>query len=323
MVERKTAMAGLFEKLSWEDCRLFVALSEQGSLRRAASRSGVSAPTIMRRVERLEAVLGGRLMNRSPDGISLTLLGQSALAIIEKMRSPVLELERLTTQQRSDRIFVSITVTQGLGANWLIPNARAFDERHPLIGLAFRITNELADVMRFDSDLAIQMAPPEAQEAVAIKLGRMHFELFASPDYLSRYGWPSTMEGLRGHRFIEQFDGHVDQGHLTALVPGIRKAQIATMVRGSAGAISAIECGMGIGSLPNYSIAIGNRVEALGLPASAHRDIWLTYNRGIRGTSGLSEVVDWLKSCFSPSKWPCFRDEHVPAKDVPPMRRRP
>lgn len=322
MIDNKLAVAGRLEQLSWDDCRLFVALSEQGSLRKSAKRAGVSVPTIMRRVEQLEAALGARLVNRSPDGISLTLFGQSVRAIVEKMRAPILELERFTTEQRSDRIFISVTVTQGLGANWLIPNARSFDERHPLIGLAFRITNELADVTRFDSDLAIQMTPPEAPDVVAIKLGRMHFELFASPDYLARYGWPSTLEALRGHRFVEQFDGHVDQGHLANLVPGIRKSQIAAMVRGSAGAISAIECGLGIGSLPNYSIAIGNKVEALGLPARAHRDIWLTYNRDLRGTPGLAEVVDWLKGTFASGKWPCFRDDHVSAKDVPPMRIR-
>ena len=320
MADKTLATAGRLEQLSWDDCRLFVALAEQGSLRKSAKRSGVSVPTIMRRVEHLEAALGSRLVNRSPDGVSLTLFGQSVRAIVEKMRAPILELERFTTEQRSDRIFISITVTQGLGANWLIPNSPTFDQRHPLIGLAFRITNELADVMRFDSDLAIQMTPPEAPDVVAIKLGRMHFELFASPDYLARYGWPSTMESLRGHRFVEQFDGHVDKGHLANLVPGIRKSQIAAMVRGSTGAISAIECGLGIGSLPNYSIALGNRVEAIGLPARAHRDIWLTYNQDLRGTPGLVEVVEWLKESFSPGRWPCFRDDHVAARDVPPMR---
>lgn len=320
MIKQAFSDLGQFEQLSWDDLRIFIALCDHGSFRKAAKVTGISAPTVMRRVVVLEEALGGRLANRTSEGISLTLLGQSVREIAEKMRAPIAELARHVSERRSDRIFVSLTVTEGLGSNWLIPQTRIFDERHPLIGLRFRITNDIADVSRFDSDLAIQMRPPTADDVVAIKLGRMHFELFASEDYLARYGWPTSVEALRGHKFIEQFDGHLDQGHLASFNLSARKSQIAAQVRGSIGAISAIESGLGIGVLPNYSIAIGNKVVALGLPTRTHREIFLTYKRDLRDSPGLAQAVDWIKECFSSSRWPCFRDEYLPARDVPKMR---
>jgi len=47
------------------------------------------------------------------------------------MAAPMHGLDRLSAEVRGDRAFVSITVTQGLGVNWLIPNATAFHDANP------------------------------------------------------------------------------------------------------------------------------------------------------------------------------------------------
>ncbi len=311
--------AVLSTALVWDDLRLFVALAEEGSLGRAAARTGVSSATVLRRVSSLEAFCKGRLLDRDPDGARPTLFGQKVLDIAREMQAPVTDLERLIAGQRGERSWVSITVTQGLGANWLIPNARAFQTSNPLTGIDFRISNSVADILRFDSDLAIQMTPPTAADVVAVKLGRMHFELFASEGYIAEHGRPVSLEALRGHRLVEQWDGHVSNGHLANLLGPVRAIQIVAKVQGSAGAISAIESGLGIGALPNYSVAFGNKVVPLQLPVSAHRDIWLTYRRETRESQSVAATIDWLKALFDSRKWAWFRDEFISAADLPPM----
>ncbi|KPF67376.1 hypothetical protein IP69_13615 [Bosea sp. AAP35] len=318
-MDKLTYLAQL-EHLPWDDLRLFILVAREGSLRKAAARGGVSSATLFRRMADLEKALGGRLLNRVPEGMSLTLLGQRVLGVVEAMFVPVHDLGRLLAEQRADRTFVSITVTQGLGVNWLIPNAASFQQLHPTIGIDFRVSNEVADILRFDSDLGIQMTPPTAQDIMAVKIGRMHFELFASADYLARHGTPQTVEALRNHRFVEQRDGHVDRGHLTNLAGELRSVQIAAKVSGSCGAISAIENGLGIGVLPNYSVAFGNRVVPVGLPLRNHRDIWLTYRGDLRQNQGVAAAIGWIKSMFDPRRWPCFRDDYIAIEDIPLMR---
>ena len=308
-----------FDSLVWDDLRLFVALADEGSLRRAAARAGVSSTTVLRRVAALEALCKGRLLDRNPEGARPTLLGQQVLDIARTMQGPVADLERLIAGHRGERRWVSITVTQGLGVNWLIPNAASFQAEHPMIGVDFRISNTVADILRFDSDLAIQMTPPTAADVVAIKLGRMHFELFASRDYLEAHGRPTTVEALRNHRFIEQWDGHVSNGHLVNLLGPVRAIQVVIKVQGSAGAIAAIERGLGIGALPNYSVAFGNQVVPLGLPVTAHRDIWLTYRREARESPAVSATILWLKALFDSRTWPWFKDTFASAAVLPPL----
>ena len=319
-VTRRLKGSSQIEQLPWDDLRLFVLVGREGSLRKAAARGGVSAATLFRRMAELEKAIGVRLLNRVPEGVSLTDVGRRVLGVVENMFAPVHDLDRILSEERADRTFVSIAVTQGLGVNWLIPNAEMFQAAHPTIGLDFRVSNEVADILRFDSDLGIQMRPPTEQDLIATKIGRMHFELFASTGYFERHGKPETVEALRNHRFVEQRDGHVDKGHLATLAGELRSVQIAARVSGSCGAISAIENGLGIGVLPNYSVAFGNRVVPVGLPLRNHRDIWLTYRGDQRRSPGVAATIDWIKSMFDPRRWNCFQDEYVAIDNILPMR---
>lgn len=307
------------DRMNWDDLRLFALVVKERSFRRAAARAGVGAATLFRRLGELETRLGARLLNRLPEGVAPTLFGDRALALIEQMAGPMHRLDGLAAEVRGERAFVSITVTQGLGVNWLIPNGPAFQEANPTIGIDFRIANRVADIMRLDSDLGIQMTPPTTPDLVAIKLGRMHFELFASQAYLDRHGRPETAADLRRHRFVEQLDGHVEEGHVANVLGEIRNSQVGVRVLGSCGAIRAIEAGMGIGALPNYSLAFGNSVAPLNLPITNHRDIWLTYRREARDRAAVATTIGWLKGLFDARRWPCFRDEFVPARDVGSM----
>lgn len=307
------------DRMNWDDLRLFALVAEERSIRRAAARAGVGAATLFRRIGELEQQLGAGLLNRLPEGVSPTLFGQRALALIDQMAAPVHGLDELASEVRGDRAFVSITVTQGLGVNWLIPNAAVFHNANPTIGLDFRIANGVADILRFDSDLGIQMTPPTAPDLVAGKLGRMHFELFAAQAYLDLHGCPADLAELRRHRFVEQLDGHVEEGHVANVLGELRNEQIAARVLGSCGAIRAIEAGIGVGALPNYSVAFGNKVVPLNLPLSKHRDIWLTYRADARERAAVKTTIAWLKALFDPRRWKCFRDEFVPAKDVGAM----
>ncbi|MFC5508620.1 LysR family transcriptional regulator [Bosea massiliensis] len=307
------------DRMNWDDLRLFALVAEERSIRRAAARAGVGAATLFRRIGELEQQLGAGLLNRLPEGVSPTLFGQRALALIDQMAAPVHGLDQLASEVRGDRAFVSVTVTQGLGVNWLIPNAAVFHKANPTIGLDFRIANGVADILRFDSDLGIQMTPPTAPDLVAGKLGRMHFELFAAQAYLDLHGCPADLTELRRHRFVEQLDGHVEEGHVANVLGELRNEQIAARVLGSCGAIRAIEAGIGVGALPNYSVAFGNKVVPLNLPLTKHRDIWLTYRADARERAAVATTIAWLKALFDPRRWKCFRDEFVPARDVGPM----
>ena len=63
------------DPVDWEGYRFLSNLIEQGGLQKAARFHGVSRSTVGRKIKRLEQQLGTRIVNRTPEGYSLTETG--------------------------------------------------------------------------------------------------------------------------------------------------------------------------------------------------------------------------------------------------------
>src|SRR5688500_15055915 len=65
--------------MRWDDLRVFLAVARQSRLQNAGRTLGLDPATVGRRVTALEAALGARLFDRSPQGYALTEAGRSLL----------------------------------------------------------------------------------------------------------------------------------------------------------------------------------------------------------------------------------------------------
>ena len=65
----------------WDDVRIFIAAARAGSLGGAATRLGIDAATVGRRVARLESALKSTLVVRSASGLQLTAAGAQLLQV--------------------------------------------------------------------------------------------------------------------------------------------------------------------------------------------------------------------------------------------------
>jgi DNA-binding transcriptional LysR family regulator len=67
--------------LDWDNLRFFLTISRHGSLSAAAMDLHVAQSTVGRRLASLEASLGGRLLNRTPEGYVPTLAGRAPTTV--------------------------------------------------------------------------------------------------------------------------------------------------------------------------------------------------------------------------------------------------
>jgi DNA-binding transcriptional LysR family regulator len=77
-------VVGMNMSADWDDLRLFLHVAEEGGLSGASARTGLSAPTIGRRILSLERRLGRSLFHRSQQGYKLAHDGQ---VLAEHVRS--------------------------------------------------------------------------------------------------------------------------------------------------------------------------------------------------------------------------------------------
>ncbi|MGB0630789.1 MAG: LysR family transcriptional regulator, partial [Alphaproteobacteria bacterium] len=71
--------------LDWDDLRIFHAAAHHGSLNRSAAALGIHRSTVLRRIERLEAAIGQKVLERGPEGVLLTAAGERLLERTERI----------------------------------------------------------------------------------------------------------------------------------------------------------------------------------------------------------------------------------------------
>ena len=300
------------QNLSWDDIRIFLACAGDASFRKAAATLKLSSSTVVRRIERLESSLDMRLFDRLPDGIALTREGEELLKNGKDMERAIFDILRKSGDDDFDRGSVTISITEGLGSYWVMPQLVEFQRHHPHIVVNLRCAMENADVLRLEADMAIQFQRPPNPELIAAKLGRLHVYPFAAQSYIDTYGIPTSPEEMTQHRLVHQVGPQLDDDAWARFL-GLPDLDGVVCIRtnSSTAHFYAVEKGAGIGVLPTFAAALGAPIIPVDIGGSYYLDIWLTYHPDVRKTPRKAMVIDWIKSIFDTRTHPWFRDKFV------------
>ncbi len=136
--------------------RAFDAAGRHQSFSRAADELSVSHSAISRHVRGLEARLGVQLFRDLPRGVELTLVGQSYLASI----LPALDMIAEATDDLAVVPKGRVTVNSEplFAERFIIPRLAAFQKAYPEIEVRLESSPQIADVERYEADIAIRFA---------------------------------------------------------------------------------------------------------------------------------------------------------------------
>ncbi len=188
---------------AWDDVRFFLGVARAGSLSGAARILGVGHVTVGRRITLFEKRLGVTLLNRTPDGFTVTAAGDAILRQCMAMENAALDVERIAAGR--DSIVagsVRVTTTEALACQVIAPAITTLRQAHPRLQVDLVVGVRSLDVTRRDADLAVRFARPSAPDLICRKLGEVGFTLYASERYLCRAGIPTRGQGLSGHDLI-------------------------------------------------------------------------------------------------------------------------
>lgn len=314
--------AALLERISWDDLRVFVVVARMLSFRKAAVALRSSSPTVARRIERLEQAMGFRLFDRLPDGVNLTAEGRSVFRSAEQMELASHSLRAHLDQNPTTRGMVRCSITEGLGTLWVLPQLARFNRSHPSTIVELHCSMEVADVMRMEADVAIQLHRPDRPDAKTLRLGRMHIYPFASRQYVETYGIPRSRDEFERHRIVHQVGPQIDeQGTQRALQMSNIDALVALRTNASFAHLCAVELGMGIGGIATYISALGTDLVPLDVGIHHQVDIWMTYHPDVRSIRRVADFIDWLRSLFDPKRYPWFGDEFIHPRELGNLAR--
>jgi len=176
-------------ELKWDDLRVFLAAYRERSLTQAANALGLNQSTTSRRMSGLEAALGARLFDRTPEGLVPTALAERILGAAERAEEATHEVARLGSAA-SDGVEgdVRVAMTVGMSAYLVAPLAARLREAHPRLRLHFVVGSTLADLTRREADLAIRFVRPTRGDLIAKRLFDGGYALYGSPAFAARIG---------------------------------------------------------------------------------------------------------------------------------------
>lgn len=236
--------------LDLEDVQTFAEVAESGGLTRAAERLGLSKSIVSRRLSRLEAALGARLLARTTRGVSLTEAGAAFLRHAEAMVVEMEAAREAVSQGDELQGRLRLSAPLSFGATHLGPVLAEFALRHPRLTVQASYSDRYVDLIgeRFDAAIRIGRLPDSS--LIARRIAPISIAVVASPGYLARHGEPQTPQDLQGRDAIGQPDEIWRFGAGTQTV-AIRPRLRLQADSGQA-LVAAAVAGVGVAMLPTF-----------------------------------------------------------------------
>jgi DNA-binding transcriptional LysR family regulator len=282
--------------MDWSLCRFFLAILRDGSLSRAARRLGVTHPTIRRHLEEMEAGLGAPLFVRSPSGLAPTELALGLRDAAEAMEAAFERLLRAASVT-GDAVAgtVRITASEIVGVEVLPPMLARLRAAHPGLGFELDLTDDLADLLRRDADIALRMIRPTQADLIARRAACVPLGLFAHRAWLEAHGAPASLDGLIRDRQLIGYDrGPSLIAALAAQGVVIERSDFGFRTDSTLGQLAALRAGLGVGICQMPIAARDPGLVRLFPELRGELEIWVVSHPSLRASRAVRACVDAL-----------------------------
>lgn len=272
--------------------KLFVELAACGSFTALANRTGLSAVTCARRIERLEEELGYPVCLRGKTGITFTSKGNQFLQLIapvvRNMDDVMLTAQRLS--DIPDSVPVRISGTEPVIAELVAPRLTSLLEIAPDLCIELIVDNKPVNLSKYEAEIALRFAKPEENSLLQRKLTAFKMSVWKNVACEESFrnarlvGYNRAFGSITERRILERPD-FLERTH----VQSSSTRAILNIVRANGA----------MGILPDY---LGKKYSELtpvdDAPAVPDRPLWMLMNRDVAKQRNVRTVADWLAGQF-------------------------
>ncbi len=194
------------------DMQFFVRAVACGSLSAAGRELGFSPAVASKRLTRIEARLGVRLLQRNSRRLVLTEEGALYIERCRQILADVEDAENFISAGKhiaTGTLHVSCPVA--LGRRSLGKAVTAFANEWPELSVRLSLSDSIVDLLENNFDCAIRIGGSEDSRLIARKLADNHRVVCASPSYLAQRSYPTKPEDLCNHQAISLSTQFLDQ----------------------------------------------------------------------------------------------------------------
>ena len=293
-----------------QDLRIFARVARVQNLSAVGAEFDLSAGTISKRLQSLEAELNVRLFDRTTRSISITEEGGTLLTAIEQILIDVdAALDLLARNVDHPRGRLRVSAPTSLGRGVIAPAICAFIKSYPEIDVQVDLTDRVVTFPDSGYDVAIRTGQLADSSLIARRLAPDPQVVVASPTYIRQNGEPLAPDDLAKHSCLVLGD---EQQWTFKSGEQVVDVRVAWRLRSDNGELlrhAAIE-GLGILKVSRARVAdalqAGSLVQVLGgYDAGLQSAIWAVYPSSRHLLPKLKVFLDfmseWYRECRRPS----------------------
>jgi DNA-binding transcriptional LysR family regulator len=186
------------------DLAVFLAVADERSFTRAASRLGTSQSAVSHAIRRLEAQLGIKLLSRTTRSVSVTEAGADLLHALRPAFGDIgAKLMAISKFRDSPAGTVRISCSRHAAETILWPAMNRIMAAYPDIRIELSLDGALTNIVAEQFNAGVRLGESVEKDMIAIKIGPdLRLALVASPDYLATHPQPETPRDLTRHKCI-------------------------------------------------------------------------------------------------------------------------
>ncbi|MFZ5526278.1 MAG: LysR family transcriptional regulator [Pseudomonadota bacterium] len=296
--------------MDFDKLRTFVRVAELASFTRAADQLGMAKGRVSDAVNRLEADLGTRLLQRTTRSVHLT---QDGLQFLERAKELLQEADELQAMFQPAgsglKGRLRIDLSHALARDVVLPRLPEFLAAHPQLEVGISTTDRRVDLVREGFDCVMRVGTLTDSDLVVRRLGELPQINVASPAYLARHGTPRTLDDLAAHQVVH-YDGklglqgaaweYTDKGGAPRRLP----MRASVVVNGTDAYHAACLAGLGMIQAPllgmRRHVEAGTLVPVMPALTAPPLPVSLLYAHRRQVPPRVRAVLDWLTQVVSP-----------------------
>lgn len=194
----------------FQEMQVFVRIAERGSFTQAADDLQLPRATVSNLIQRLEARLGVRLLERTTRTVRLTPDGEAYRQRCVGLLADLEEADGLF-RQAVPKGLLRVNLQGTLARRFVVPALPAFLARHPQLELQIGEDDRLVDLVREGVDCVLRAGQLRDSSLVARRVALLPQLTCASASYLAQFGEPRTLADLAGHRAVNYLSSATGQ----------------------------------------------------------------------------------------------------------------
>jgi DNA-binding transcriptional LysR family regulator len=281
---------------NWDEVRTAYHVTRAGTVSGAAEALGVHHATVIRHIDALEARLGVKLFQRHARGYTPTEAGEDLARVARVTDDQMAQLSGRLRGRGAEVAGELVITALPVLTDTLMPVFAGFQAAHPGTTLRFLSGERLFRLEYGEAHVAIRAGaePPDQPDNVVQDFVRMQVGLFASPDYLARFG-PLAGDPA-AHRFVGPESAQSRAPFHKWLRETVPAEAITFRTDDLRAGESAVRAGVGIGFIDAGRAAQAGLVEMAPRVPDWSARLWLLTHVDLHRTAKVQAFLRHLKA---------------------------